>query len=411
MIKLITNDLKSDIERCFEQSEEKICIISPFLSLKTADMLCQIVKNKGVECTIITRCYIRDFVKGVNSIEAIKRMIESGIEVYALEGLHAKLYIFDQYTVILGSANFTIGGLKRNIELSVMTDEMSVTNPCNEYFNVLLSHCQMNNGIIDGKMIEDMQEAYKEAYKERQKDAGAESRRTFGATRYTEGVAKKVADWKNEDFEIKDDDVVYDLLFSTEDNSSKEFRYNVWAKIEGDSTNRFAAYEKHTLSKVDIDGRPAHIINFSRRPGGIKTGDRIYLVAMTVDEDGKNTTRIVGRGFAKVYQNRNIVPERWIRDYGYSWMKKYKYFCELTDVDILNMNRVDCPSLGELYERLGKNTYASTIDKEYVENMNLVQCRRSHLQMTLDAMKYLDQRFEELYEKYGFLTEIEQRKE
>lgn len=409
MIKLVTNDLKSDIKKCFDQVEEDIYIVSPFLSIKTADMLCKIIQAKDVDCIIITRCYIRDFVQGVNSLEAIKKMVDAGIEVYALEGLHAKLYIFDQEKVILGSANFTLAGLKRNIELSVMTDETSVTIPCSEYFSLLLSHCQNNSGRVDEKMISEMQEAYKDAYKDRQKDAGTESRKTYGATRYFEGITKKLADWKDEDFKIEDHDDVYSLLFSTKEKDVRDFNYNVWAKFEGDSSNRFAAYEKHSLTKVEMDGEPTYVINFSRKPGGVKTGDRVYLIALILDENGKNSTRIVGRGFAKVYQNRNIVPENWINEFGFKWMRKYKYFCVLTGVELLDMNRVDCPSLIEVYDKLGKNTYVSTIDKETVDNMNLVQCRRSHLQMTLDAMKYIDQRFAEISQEYGFQTDIKQR--
>lgn len=96
MIEVVSEKIKESVINCFQEAQESIEIVSPFLSMKTADMLCEKVnKNSNLSCVVVTRCYMRDFINKANNISAIKKMIESGITVYALEGLHAKLYLFD----------------------------------------------------------------------------------------------------------------------------------------------------------------------------------------------------------------------------------------------------------------------------------------------------------------------------
>lgn len=92
-------------------------------------------------------------------------------------------------------------------------------------------------------------------------------------------------------------------------------------------------------------------------------------------------------------------------------MSYYKYFCEVYDVQLLNVERMNCIPLSQVYNVLGKRTYTSTIDKEEVKNMALCQCRRSHIQMTLDSKVYVDGEIDKLAEKYGFIEDINDRKQ
>jgi hypothetical protein len=50
-------------------------------------------------------------------------MIDSGIKLYAVKGLHTKLYLFDKSDGVLGSANFTAGGFISNVELSLHVED------------------------------------------------------------------------------------------------------------------------------------------------------------------------------------------------------------------------------------------------------------------------------------------------
>ena len=92
-------------------------------------------------------------------------------------------------------------------------------------------------------------------------------------------------------------------------------------------------------------------------------------------------------------------------------MSYYKFFCEIYDVQLLNLERMNCIPLSQVYDVLGKRTYTSTIDKDEVKNMALCQCRRSHSQMTLDAKTYIDEEIDKLADRYGFIDSIQNRQE
>ena len=125
MIELLTDNHYDTIIDIFDNTKERIMIISPFLSKCMANKLCDCVRNNHLECYFITRIYLEDLLSKVNSIEAIEMMIKAGIKVYAQKWLHTKLYLFDNNVGIIGSANFTSGGFGGNIELSLMASNES----------------------------------------------------------------------------------------------------------------------------------------------------------------------------------------------------------------------------------------------------------------------------------------------
>lgn len=140
MIEVLTNNHYDKILDLFESTNENIKIISPFISVSIAKKLCDIIKqNHNIKCTFITRFYLEDIISKSNSIDAIEMMIDEGVEVYALKGLHTKLYLFDCVNGVLGSANFTAGGFISNIELSIhFENEPIVLNNLQGYLIICL---------------------------------------------------------------------------------------------------------------------------------------------------------------------------------------------------------------------------------------------------------------------------------
>lgn len=73
---------------------------------------------------VVGRFSPQDFTSGASDLEAIRLFINSRIQVSALNSLHAKLFLFDNSRLYLGSANYTGRGLALtdgfNIEASVM---------------------------------------------------------------------------------------------------------------------------------------------------------------------------------------------------------------------------------------------------------------------------------------------------
>ncbi len=406
MIKVISEETRESIKKLFIDADSSIQIISPFLSIKTAELLSSVLKKKkDIECTVITRIYLKDLLEGVNSTKAISILLSSGVKVYSLQGLHAKLYMFDEETVIIGSANFTMAGISKNFELSILTDESCVIEKASLIFDDLLSHCIDNAGIVDEELLETVEADYSDAYRNRQKDSGFSTIKMYGAERMNKGIQIKSLDWKSTDCQIEDKDPVFDLFSDVKKHTI--FNHNVWVKFEGKSENRQPGNELPSLTQVDFEGSKRYILNFRNRPRGIQDDDAIFIVSLTNDSNEKPTTRIVGRGKARTFINRCIVKPDWIKQY--PWMDYYKYFCEVYDVQLLNLERMNCIPLSQVYDVLDKRTYTSTIDKEEVKNMAQCQCRRSHIQMTLDAKTYIDEEINKLADKYGFIEDIEKR--
>lgn len=398
MIKVISEETKESIENLFGKSESSVQIVSPFLSVKTAELLCNLLEKKGLECTLVTRIYLKDLLEGVNSIEALSKLLSAGVKIYSLQGLHAKIYMFDEETVIIGSANFTVAGVSKNFELSILTDESDVVTKASFIIDNLIDHCENMNGVVDDALLQDVKIEYEKAYKKNQKDCGYKTVRMFGAERL-QNRNENDHKWKEEDCLIEDKDPVFDLI---SDVKKKEtFNHSVWAKFEGRSDERQEGNELPSLSRVLFEGKKRYIVNFRNRPRGIQTGDAIFIVSLTNDENGKPATRIVGRGKARAYISKCTVLPEWIKDH--PWMNYYRYFCEIEDVQLLNVERMKCLPLQSVYDALDKRTYTSTIDKDEVKNMSLCQCRRSHIQMTPDAKDFIDEEIDKLANQYGFI--------
>ena len=121
-MEVLTNNHYDKILDLFDGTTKRIKIISPFISESMAKKLCDVIKKSNITCEFIIRFYLEDMFAKANSMDAIEMMMDAGIEVYALKGLHTKLYLFDDNYGVLGSANFTAGGFKSNVELSLLMD-------------------------------------------------------------------------------------------------------------------------------------------------------------------------------------------------------------------------------------------------------------------------------------------------
>lgn len=402
MIELISEKTREQIEELFEKVESSIYIVSPFLSVKTAEILSNLCKEKEIDCTLITRIYLKDLLDGVNSIKALRLLLETGVEVYALKALHAKLYMFDKSSVILGSANFTLAGLGKNFELSVLTDELSIVEKAEIVVEDLIIHCTDNDGSVTEDMLKKIEEAYEKAYKSFHKH-GNIPLTMFGAERKIVGVMKKDDKWQKEDLQIEDEDPIFEL-FAENKVKKTNLKKNIWAKFEGKGDDRQSGEELPSLSKVVLDGEEKYIVNFRNRPQSIETGDRLYILAYTFDRDGNPAINIVGRGKAIARIHKNEVQPEWIKEY--PWMEYYHYFCEVEDVELLNLPRKECISLEQVHDALGKRTYVTTLEKDEIKNLSLVRCRKSHLRLTFDAMEYIDNEIDKLANQYGFIENI-----
>lgn len=137
-MELFTDNLEGHLFQELNNSRESIMIISPFISMYTAEKLIKKLQKDNVKCTLITRFDRSLFVSGSSSIEAFELLERHGVEILALKNLHAKVYILDENVCIVGSANFTKKGLKENKELLMFLYEKYETIPILSYVKQLL---------------------------------------------------------------------------------------------------------------------------------------------------------------------------------------------------------------------------------------------------------------------------------
>ncbi|AZH29615.1 NgoFVII family restriction endonuclease [Paenibacillus sp. M-152] len=116
-------------------------IISPFIGRNMAISLSAVLESdEELECNIITRFYREDFIQGASNIDGLDRLLSAGANIYALQDLHSKLYIFDGTSVITRSANFTFNGFYKNYEFGMLIENEPVfANECSDYFKESLN--------------------------------------------------------------------------------------------------------------------------------------------------------------------------------------------------------------------------------------------------------------------------------
>ncbi|WP_379969179.1 phospholipase D family protein [Ectobacillus sp. sgz5001026] len=143
-MKLVTNNLEKHLFEELNKSRESIMIISPFISMYTAERLLNKLRNDNVECILITRFDRNLFINGNSSIEALKLLKRQGVKIIALKNLHSKVYILDENVCITGSANFTKKGLKENKELLMFLYKQHEIIPILSYAKQLLEDILMS---------------------------------------------------------------------------------------------------------------------------------------------------------------------------------------------------------------------------------------------------------------------------
>lgn len=139
-IELLTNNHRRVFEEVVSETKTNIRIVSPFIGGTITRKLAQIRQKNDIKIQLITRYSERDFVSGASDFEKLHELVSFGVEAFAIDGLHTKLYLFDKETAIVGSANLTDGGFCRNTELSmIIRDEKNILQELFDYYESLLS--------------------------------------------------------------------------------------------------------------------------------------------------------------------------------------------------------------------------------------------------------------------------------
>ncbi len=113
--------LEQQIARC----RERFLVASPYVGSYLPGLTMRL--REDVRQVLVTRTDLRDFAKGASDIDAVCDIARLGARVMSLPRLHAKVYVIDNRSALVTSANATPSGMRRNWECGVaIEDEQEV---------------------------------------------------------------------------------------------------------------------------------------------------------------------------------------------------------------------------------------------------------------------------------------------
>lgn len=121
---IVTTPTYDWLADCAKACKSQALISSPYVNGGILG-LTSLIPEK-VSRTLITRTDLRDFAVGASNLDTLCTLAEGGMSIRTLSRLHAKVYIFDDSTALITSANATYSGLNRNLECGIGTDDSVV---------------------------------------------------------------------------------------------------------------------------------------------------------------------------------------------------------------------------------------------------------------------------------------------
>lgn len=134
-----------------------VTLTSPFLGPHVAFDLADLAAESSASWRLLTTLDPRAAADGFLSVPGLEALVESGIEVRDLPGLHAKTYLVDDDFGLVGSANLTDTGLGRagrpNTELSAVLDRAGI-----RHARKSVDHWWHAASPVDGQVLADFVE-------------------------------------------------------------------------------------------------------------------------------------------------------------------------------------------------------------------------------------------------------------
>lgn len=128
--------LKANIQQILSEEYAK-CQKAVFVTAYLTDGIFRILGDSVAISSKQVKLFARgnkaDFLNGSVSVETLLKLLNANMQCYLLQNLHAKLYVFDDRSMFIGSANLTNNGLSSalnsNIEVlydSAFSDDMKM---------------------------------------------------------------------------------------------------------------------------------------------------------------------------------------------------------------------------------------------------------------------------------------------
>ncbi len=128
-VTLIAQDWEAAFRHLFREATEELVLVSPFIGSEPVEVLCEEVSRRNLTTTLTIRCVANfsppHLLSGSVDSSALLKLTTAcpRTQVFHLGGLHAKVYIADRKAALITSANFTLGGWRRNRELGLRLED------------------------------------------------------------------------------------------------------------------------------------------------------------------------------------------------------------------------------------------------------------------------------------------------
>lgn len=180
-------------------------------------------------------------------------------------------------------------------------------------------------------------------------------------------------------------------------NTSKD--YNAWIKFEGRQNEK----QKHDVVSVVDGDKTLYILNYHRKPSGVKNGATVFVAAGIQDDNGDPQQVIIGRGTLKGFDERNMVKEQWIAQY--DWMRYHNWYLVLEKYDVLDAARSNGLTLNKVFRALGGDTYPTSEGEDIsMKDLRQKHTQKEHLRITDKAVEYINSELDKLFKIYGVKT-------
>ena len=365
MVKLITSNVGKEFQDLLNTTKKEIKIICPFFGKNTSIKLAEIINENNLEAKIITRFSRHDFFCKASSLEGLKKLINSGAKLKAVKNLHTKLYIFDDKNIILGSSNYSRGGLFTNLELNVLiNDENEIIKRATDYYNEI-DLCIENDYQITEEMIDNEMNILSKIVKT--KDNFFDERNDRG--KYLE-IQKK-------------DDFIEQIINPNDEKSEKT---SAWIKFEGFSGENRTKNDERIIININDNG--CYRTYFPKKPTGYKNGDIIFIARNSWDHNGNKTPIIFGYGITKKYEKENVATEEEKKEN--KNLVRWPYYINVEKFKYINTTLYDGISLLDVYKDVGSDTYPGSKKRNSTFNeLKKIHSQKDKLQITDETKEYL----------------------
>ncbi len=135
-----TEAFRNFLGQSLERANKEVIILSAFVKTIGIHWLEEKLKNKKVNCTIISRWRKSDLAEGSSDLECYQLSKKNNWKFKVLKDLHAKIMLVDQKELFIGSPNLTGKGMylipvpnkEMGVKLEANENDVNIINNLNE---------------------------------------------------------------------------------------------------------------------------------------------------------------------------------------------------------------------------------------------------------------------------------------